>query len=65
MSCIRSDQLQVKQVDFLAVLKEEAEQSAQGVDEQFKVDFAQKVGKLNRVFGDLLVPLDGELKQAK
>lgn len=63
ISVVLTDKLQLKRLAFLDILKEEAEQSAQVVDEQFDVDFALMAGELNQMLNDLLVALGGEIKQ--
>ncbi|MFN4148171.1 MAG: recombination-associated protein RdgC [Rhodocyclaceae bacterium] len=57
-----TDKLQLKRLAFLDVLKEQAEKSAQGADEQFDADFALMAGELAQLFDDLLVALGGEMK---
>jgi recombination associated protein RdgC len=64
VSFVLTDKLQIKRLGFLDILKEEAEQSAQEADEQFDIDFALMAGELNRMFGDFLVALGGEMTPA-
>lgn len=62
ISFVLTDKLHLKRLAFLDVLKEQAEQSAEGADEQFDADFALMAGELTQLFADLLVALGGEMK---
>ncbi|MDX9993688.1 MAG: recombination-associated protein RdgC [Rhodocyclaceae bacterium] len=62
ISFVLTDKLHLKRLAFLDVLKEQAEQSAEGADEQFDADFALMAGELAHLFADLLVALGGEMK---
>ncbi|MEW6164380.1 MAG: recombination-associated protein RdgC [Pseudomonadota bacterium] len=62
ISFVLADKLHIKRLAFLDVLKEQAEQAAEGGDEQFDADFALMAGELAGMFDDLLVALGGELK---
>lgn len=65
VSFVLTDKLQLKRLAFLDVLKEQAEQSAEGsagTDELFDADFALMAGELARLFDDLLAALGGEQK---
>jgi recombination associated protein RdgC len=62
ISFVLTDKLHLKRLAFLDVLKEQAEQLAEGGDEQFDADFALMAGELAQLFADLLVALGGELK---
>ena len=64
VSFVLTDKLQVKRLAFLDILKEQSEQSAQDLDEQFDLDFALMAGELAQMFTDLLAALGGELKPA-
>lgn len=64
ISFVLTDKLHLKRLAFLDVLKEQAEQSAAGADEQFDADFALMAGELAHLFADLLVALGGEMKPA-
>lgn len=55
-----TDQMQVKQLAFLDILKEEAESQADTADEQFDADFALMTGELARFLPDLAEALGGE-----
>lgn len=56
-----TDQLQIKQLAFLDILKEEAESQADTADEQFDADFALMAGELGRFLPDLAEALGGEV----
>lgn len=60
ISFVLNDQLQVKQVAFLDILKEEAESQAATVEEQFDADFALMAGELAHFLPDLVAALGGE-----
>lgn len=62
ISFVLTDKLHLKRLAFLDVLKEQAEQSSEGADEQFDADFALMAGELAHLFADLLVALGGEMK---
>ncbi len=65
ISLVLTDKLHLKRLAFLDIIKEQAEQSAQGsagADELFDADFALMAGELAQLFEDLLVALGGEQK---
>ena len=62
VSFVLTDKLHLKRLAFLDVLKEQAEQSAEGADELFDADFALMAGELAQLFDDLLLALGGEQK---
>ncbi len=64
VSLLLTDKLQLKRLAFLDKIKEEAEQSAQGADEQFDADFVLMTGELQLLFKDLLLALGGEAQPA-
>jgi len=64
VSFVLTDKLQVKRLAFLDILKEQSEQSAEDLDEQFDLDFVLMAGELAQMFNDLLTALGGELKPA-
>ena len=61
ISFVLTDELQIKRVTFLDILKEEAESQAENDDERFDVDFALMTGELARLLADLLEALGGEV----
>lgn len=62
ISFVLTDKLHLKRLAFLDILKAQAEQSAEGADEQFDADFALMAGELAHLFADLLAALGGEMK---
>ena len=60
LSFVLHDNLQVKRLSFLDLLKEQAEQQAEGAGELFDADFAIMTGELSRFLPDLVEALDGE-----
>lgn len=59
VSLILTEQLQVKRLAFLDVLKEDAERQGEG-DDPFAADFALMSGELSRLLADLVAALGGE-----
>lgn len=59
ISFVLTEQLQVKRVAFLDILKEESERG-ETADEQFDLDFALMSGELARLFDDLIAALGGD-----
>jgi len=59
ISFVLTEQLQVKRVAFLDILKEEAERG-ETADEQFDLDFALMSGELARLLDDMIGALGGE-----
>lgn len=60
IALVLTEQLQVKRVAFLDLLKEEAERQAEGGDDLFAANFALMSGELARLLDDLVVALGGE-----
>lgn len=60
ISFVLTENLQVKRLAFLDVLKEQAEQDAETAAEQFDADFAIMAGELSRFLPDLVEALGGE-----
>ena len=60
ISFVLTEQLQVKRVAFLDVLKEDAERQADGGDDAFEANFALMSGELPQLLADLVAALDGE-----
>jgi len=60
ISFVLHENLQVKRLAFLDLIKEESEQQAETADEQFDADFAIMSGELSRLLPDLLEALGGE-----
>ncbi len=64
ISFVLTEQLEVKRLAFLDLIKEEAESQAETADEQFDADFALMTGELARFLPDLLSALGGESAEA-
>ncbi|HZV55514.1 MAG TPA: recombination-associated protein RdgC [Rhodocyclaceae bacterium] len=60
ISFVLTEQLQVKRLAFLDVLKEDAERQAEAGDDLFEADFALMSGELAQLMADLAAALDGE-----
>jgi recombination associated protein RdgC len=60
ISFVLTEQLQVKRLAFLDILKDEAERRAEGGDDLFEADFALMSGELAPLLADLTTALDGE-----
>jgi len=60
VSFVLTEQLQLKRLAFLDVLKEAAEQQAEGGDDFFEANFALMSGELAALLADLAEALDGE-----
>jgi len=59
VSFVLSEQLQIKRVAFLDILKEETEQG-DTADEQFDIDFTLMTGELAKLLDDVVAALGGE-----
>jgi recombination associated protein RdgC len=64
ISFVLHENLQVKRLAFLDILKEQAEKDAEGGDELFDADFAIMSGELSRFLPDLVEALGGEAAEA-
>ena len=64
ISFVLNENLQVKRLAFLDILKEQAEKDAEGGDELFDADFAIMSGELSRFLPDLVEALGGEAAEA-
>lgn len=60
VSFVLTEQLQVKRLAFLDVLKEEAEKQTESGDDLFEANFALMSGELAPLLADLAEALDGE-----
>jgi recombination associated protein RdgC len=60
ISFVLTEQLQVKRLAFLDVLKEDAERQADGGEDIFETNFALMSGELPQLLADLTSALDGE-----
>ena len=62
ISFVLDEELQIKRLAFLDILKEQAEGQAEAADEQFDIDFALMSGELAKLLADLVDALGGEKK---
>lgn len=60
ISVVLTEQLQIKRVTFLDILKREADSEVEDDDEQFEIDFALMSGELALLLADLTKALGGE-----
>ena len=60
MALILTEQLQIKRVAFLDLVKEEAERQAENGDELFAANFALMAGELGLLLNDIVLALGGE-----
>lgn len=61
ISFVLDEDLQIKRLGFLDILKEEADGQAENEDERFDIDFTLMTGEVARLLDDLLEALGGEL----
>lgn len=64
VSFVLTDQLQIKRVAFLDILKDETQDQADDAEEQFDIDFALMTGELAAMLADLVEALGGEKNSA-
>jgi recombination associated protein RdgC len=64
ISFVLTEQLQIKRLAFLDIVKGDAPAEAEDADEQFDVDFALMTGELLRMLSDLVHALGGEAQPA-
>lgn len=60
ISFVLTDELHIKRVSFVDIIRDEAGAEAADADEQFDIDFALMTGELSQMLGDLVVALGGE-----
>ena len=61
ISFVLNENLQIKRLGFLDILKEEGENQAENEDERFDIDFTLMTGELAHLLDDLIEALGGEL----
>lgn len=61
ISFLLNENLQIKRLSFLDILKEQADGQAENEDERFDIDFTLMTGEVARLLDDLLEALGGEL----
>ncbi len=64
ISFVLTEQLQIKRVTFLEILKRESDTEVEDEGEQFEIDFALMTGELSLLLADLVKALDGEKEKA-
>ncbi|MDO9451137.1 MAG: recombination-associated protein RdgC, partial [Rugosibacter sp.] len=60
VSFILTEQLQIKRLNFLDILKEDAERQAENADDLFAANFSLMCGNLEQLLADLTEALGGE-----
>lgn len=63
ISFVLTENLQVKRLTFLDILKEQNDGQAENKEERFDLDFALMAGEMARLLGDLVEALGGELAE--
>lgn len=61
ISFLLNENLQLKRLSFLDILKEQADGQAENEDERFDLDFTLMTGEVARLLDDLLLALGGEI----
>ncbi len=61
ISFVLNEQLQIKKLQFLDILKEETAAQAESAEELFKLDFTLMTGELAKMLNDLTEALGGEI----
>ena len=64
ISFVLNENLQLKRLSFLDILKEQADSQAENEDERFDLDFTLMTGEVAHLLADLLDALGGELPGA-
>ena len=64
ISFMLNENLQIKRLAFLDILKDEADGQAENEDERFDIDFTLMTGEVARLLEDLLAALGGEQEKA-
>ena len=61
ISFVLTEQLQIKRLEFLDIIKEESNTLADTADEMFELDFTLMTGELAKMLNDLTAALGGEM----
>jgi recombination associated protein RdgC len=61
ISFVLTEQLQIKRLEFLEIIKEESTTLADTADEMFELDFTLMTGELAKMLADLIEALGGEM----
>ncbi len=64
ISFVLNDQLQIKRLAFLDLLKEQADGQGENADERFDIDFTLMTGEVAQLLADLVAALGGEAPAA-
>jgi len=64
ISFMLNENLQIKRLSFLDILKDEADGQAENEDERFDIDFTLMSGEVARLLDDLLAALGGEQEKS-
>ena len=64
ISFVLTENMQIKRLQFLDILKEQADGQAENEDERFDIDFTLMAGEVARLLADLVEALGGELVSA-
>lgn len=64
ISFVLTEQLQIKRLDFLDIIKEESTSQGDTAEELFEIDFTLMTGELAKMLTDLLAALGGEASQS-
>jgi recombination associated protein RdgC len=64
ISFVLNENLQIKRLTFLDILKEQADSQAENADERFDLDFVLMTGEVARLLDDVIDALGGELAEA-
>lgn len=61
ISFVLTEQMQIKRIEFLDIIKNESTEMAENADELFELDFTLMTGELAKMFADLTNALGGEV----
>lgn len=61
ISFVLTEQMQIKRIEFLDIIKNETTEMAENADELFELDFILMTGELAKMFADLTNALGGEV----
>jgi len=65
ISFVLTENLEVKRLSFLDILKDQADGQAENEDERFDIDFTLMTGEVSRLLDDLVLALGGEQVSAE
>jgi len=64
ISFLLNENLEIKRLAFLDILKDEADGQAENEDERFDIDFTLMSGEIARLLDDLIAALGGEIEES-